>query len=385
MDAELHSAIADGILQEVHFQFITAQVLRALKYLHSASLIHRDLKPSNILLNADGRTKVCDFGLVRSLAEEAAHGALTEDVATRWYRAPEVLLGSRSYGPAADMWSLGCILGEMVRGRPMFPGESTIQQLEHIVSFTGMPSGHDLQALESDNAAALLSSLPCTKARALKDWFPSGSEQAKHLVVALLQFNPHKRLTALQALRHPFVQAFVAPKQEPLAPGPICPDISDNVKLTVKQYRTLIQGWVQQVYPGSLPPRKEAKENLPSNKPLPTRTKSESLKALKNNSFTQPGKPEQITQKPLLRSSTCLFKRRRDRDSRDGDKDVSCKDVSCKDARDTAKKDVLCKEATKDLHYKDHRPKDTKDLHYKEHSFKEHSFKEHRELLRRRP
>ena len=87
---------------------------KAIKYLHSAEVIHRDLKPSNILLNSDCVVRICDFGLARSLAvnrNEDKDVVLTEEVATRWYRAPEVLLGSQIYGKSADMWSIGCILG----------------------------------------------------------------------------------------------------------------------------------------------------------------------------------------------------------------------------------------------------------------------------------
>jgi mitogen-activated protein kinase 15 len=89
------------------------------------------LKPSNILLNSDCNVKICDFGLARSLAadREGTDLVLTEEVATRWYRAPEVLLGSHKYNYAADIWSIGCIFGEMLMGKPMFSGSSTLDQL----------------------------------------------------------------------------------------------------------------------------------------------------------------------------------------------------------------------------------------------------------------
>jgi len=99
-------------------------LLKALKYVHSAQIIHRDLKPSNILLDAECNLKVADFGLARSLITDSPdQGAvLTEYVATRWYRAPEILLGSTKYSKAVDMWSVGCILGEMINGKAIFPG-----------------------------------------------------------------------------------------------------------------------------------------------------------------------------------------------------------------------------------------------------------------------
>lgn len=102
-------------------------ILKALKYIHSAEIIHRDLKPSNVLLDAECNVKVADFGLARSLLMPLDENAiLTEYVATRWYRAPEILLGSTFYTKAVDMWSVGCILGEMINGKPIFPGSSTL-------------------------------------------------------------------------------------------------------------------------------------------------------------------------------------------------------------------------------------------------------------------
>jgi mitogen-activated protein kinase 15 len=131
MEADLHNAIGQKILKDIHNRFIMYQVMKAIKFLHSAQIIHRDLKPSNLLINSDCLLKICDFGLARSLVSdrEGTDMVLTEEVATRWYRAPEVLLGSQTYDKSADIWSIGCILGEIINGKPMFPGNSTLNQL----------------------------------------------------------------------------------------------------------------------------------------------------------------------------------------------------------------------------------------------------------------
>lgn len=104
---------------------------RGLKYIHSANILHRDLKPSNLLLNASCDLKVCDFGLART--GNTASQYMTEYVVTRWYRAPELLLSCDTYGPAIDIWSVGCILGELLGRRPMFPGKDYIDQLKLII------------------------------------------------------------------------------------------------------------------------------------------------------------------------------------------------------------------------------------------------------------
>ncbi len=143
------------ILKDIHKQYIMYQLFKATKYLHSSNVIHRDQKPSNILLNQECHMKICDFGLARSLTHEAhedehTNPALTEYVATRWYRAPEILLASPKYTKGVDMWSLGCILGEMLLGAPIFPGTSTFNQLERILKYIPTPNKQDVDSIESN-------------------------------------------------------------------------------------------------------------------------------------------------------------------------------------------------------------------------------------------
>lgn len=130
MEADLHNVISEDILKDVHIRFIIYQMAKALKYLHTGFIIHRDLKPSNVLVNSNCTIKLCDFGLVRSISSKSeCNPILTEGVATRWYRAPEVLLGSKSYSTPADIWSFGCIIFEILAQKPLFAGSSTLDQL----------------------------------------------------------------------------------------------------------------------------------------------------------------------------------------------------------------------------------------------------------------
>jgi mitogen-activated protein kinase 15 len=134
-------AIKNRVLDMMHKKYIVYQLACGLKYLHSAGVLHRDLKPSNILINAQCQVKICDFGLSRTLESAFFNKPImTEFIATRWYRAPEVVLGSRSYSTKSDMWSLGCLIYELYSRRTLLPGENTIDQITKIVEFRGKPS-----------------------------------------------------------------------------------------------------------------------------------------------------------------------------------------------------------------------------------------------------
>jgi serine/threonine protein kinase len=107
-------------------QFFLYQILRGLKYVHSAGIYHRDLKPRNLLVNSNCDLKICDFGLARADIEQlqTSQTALTDYIATRWYRAPEVILSWRKYTAAIDVWSVGCILAELIIRKPLLPASS---------------------------------------------------------------------------------------------------------------------------------------------------------------------------------------------------------------------------------------------------------------------
>ena len=113
-------------------QYFLYQILRGLKYIHSANVLHRDLKPGNILINANCDLKICDFGMARTMTSTESN-FLTEYVVTRWYRAPELLLNSCDYTAAIDVWSVGCIYMELLTHEPLFPGRDYVHQLRSIV------------------------------------------------------------------------------------------------------------------------------------------------------------------------------------------------------------------------------------------------------------
>ncbi|CAL4096260.1 unnamed protein product, partial [Meganyctiphanes norvegica] len=244
METDLHNVIKKGnVLEDIHRRYIMYQLFRATRYLHSGSVIHRDLKPSNVLVDSDCRVKVADFGLARSvepsaLVEPQGDPTLTNYVATRWYRAPEILLNSKRYTLGVDMWSLGCILAEMLLGKPMFPGSSTIDQIERIMAVIAQPTREDLNCISSQYAASLLVKPHGGRTqRTLREMLQGSPNDAIDLIEKLLVFNPEKRLTAAETLRHPYVQRFHNAANEPSLSHAVVPCIRDDVQLSVEIYR----------------------------------------------------------------------------------------------------------------------------------------------------
>ncbi|XP_063767642.1 cyclin-dependent kinase 4 isoform X1 [Eleginops maclovinus] len=182
----------------VVLQDLMRQLMCGLAFLHSNRVMHRDLKPENILVTSQGQVKLADFGLARIYS---CHMALTPVVVTLWYRPPEVLLQS-SYATPVDIWSTGCIFAEMFRRKPLFCGESEVDQLGKILQVIGLPPEDEWPTDVTLSRKHFPSLLP----RPITDFVPEINEQGAQLLLKMLTFDPLKRISAMNALEHAYFQ-----------------------------------------------------------------------------------------------------------------------------------------------------------------------------------
>lgn len=219
METDLSRVIRSQTLTDDHCQYFTYQILRALKAMHSANVLHRDLKPGNLLLNANCDLKLCDFGLARlaNSGSDNSAGFMTEYVATRWYRAPEIMLTMQHYTKAIDVWSVGCILAEMLGGAPLFPGKDYCDQLMLILEVLGSPTHEDYYSIKSQRARQYIQSLPFRTPKSLRSLYPRANYLAIDLLTKMLTFSPERRITVEQALEHPYLAQYHDPSDEPTA------------------------------------------------------------------------------------------------------------------------------------------------------------------------
>uniref|UniRef100_A0A383W0P6 Mitogen-activated protein kinase n=1 Tax=Tetradesmus obliquus TaxID=3088 RepID=A0A383W0P6_TETOB len=230
MDTDLHQIIrSPQQLSPDHISYFIYQVLRGLKYVHSANVLHRDLKPSNLLVNANCDLKICDFGLARTgnIDEQAA---MTEYVVTRWYRAPELLLSCSDYTAAIDVWSVACIMAELLGRKPLFPGKDYVQQLDLITKVIGSPSEEDIAFVSSDKARRYLRSLPPCPRADFRKLYPHADEQALDLLSRMLVFHPAQRISVEEALAHPWLAALHDDSDEPVADQPFAFDVPGQLR-----------------------------------------------------------------------------------------------------------------------------------------------------------
>ncbi|KAK5775077.1 hypothetical protein PVK06_042944 [Gossypium arboreum] len=214
-------------LSNDHCKYFLFQLLRGVKYLHSANILHRDLKPGNLLINANCDLKICDFGLART--SRGNEQFMTEYVVTRWYRSPELLLCCDNYGTSIDVWSVGCIFAEILGRRPIFPGTGCLNQLNLIIGVLGSRQEADLQFIDNPKARRYIESLPFSRGIHLSRLYPQADPLAIDLLQRMLIFDPSKRITVTEALQHPYMATLYDPRCNPPARVPINLDIDENM------------------------------------------------------------------------------------------------------------------------------------------------------------
>lgn len=181
------------------------QLCMAIYWCHSNSVIHRDIKPENLLVNPDHSLKLCDFGFARIV--QPGSQTLTDYVATRWYRAPELLLGTTKYDLTVDSWAIGCIMGELVDGQPVFPGESEIDQLYIIQRVLGPLTQDQMKIFLNTTRFAGLKFPDMSRPETLsRKYVGKLSKSALDFMQSVLQMNPQKRLSCRECLEHPYFQ-----------------------------------------------------------------------------------------------------------------------------------------------------------------------------------
>mmetsp|Transcript_5272 Transcript_5272/g.11940 ORF Transcript_5272/g.11940 Transcript_5272/m.11940 type:complete len:443 (+) Transcript_5272:68-1396(+) len=273
-DADMQKLVRTNVtLSPGHVTTLLYNLLVGLKYLHSAGIYHRDLKPANCLVNKDCSVKICDFGLSRAVGERhPAHlsvdedgqprlkRALTNHVATRWYRAPELILLQEDYTEAVDVWSVGCIYAELLAmlegGKledrcPLFPGSSCFplspdkahatdylfhtrenhDQLNVIFNYLGTPTEEDFAFLQREDAKRYLDCFRPRQGHGLQERFFHAGPDAIDVLEDALWFNPQKRSTVNGLLDHPIFDGVRNPDREIEAPGPICLDFETGPDL----------------------------------------------------------------------------------------------------------------------------------------------------------
>lgn len=190
---------ADGVHPAV-IQSYMHQLCKGLEFCHSRGVMHRDLKPQNLLVSGDGRLKIADFGLARAFCPPIR--PLTHEVITLWYRAPEILLGSQTYAPPVDVWAMGAILVELVSKRPLFPGDSEVDELFKIFQLLGTPDETvwpGVTSLHDWNP-----SFPKWPRLTLKHRCPGLDKYGLDLLDKMLMYDPRLRVSAKRCLQHPY-------------------------------------------------------------------------------------------------------------------------------------------------------------------------------------
>uniref|UniRef100_A0A803YCZ7 mitogen-activated protein kinase n=1 Tax=Meleagris gallopavo TaxID=9103 RepID=A0A803YCZ7_MELGA len=220
MGTDLSKIMKHEKLTEDRIQFLVYQILKGLK----------DLKPGNLAVNEDCELKILDFGMARHTDSE-----MTGYVVTRWYRAPEVILNWMHYTQTVDIWSVGCIMAEMIMGRPLFRGNDHLDQLKEIMKITGTPSQDFVQKLKSQEAKNYIKSLPKVQKKDFASVLKHASPLAVNLLENMLVLDAEERVTAAEALMHPYFEPIHDPEEEIEAEKYY--ETFDNMDLTLDEWK----------------------------------------------------------------------------------------------------------------------------------------------------
>ncbi|XP_073509136.1 mitogen-activated protein kinase 6 [Phyllobates terribilis] len=228
METDLAKLLEQGPLREEHARLFMYQLLRGLKYIHSANVLHRDLKPANLFINTEDLVvRIGDFGLARIMDPHYSHkGHLSEGLVTKWYRSPRLLLSPNNYTKAIDMWAAGCIFAEMLTGKTLFAGAHELEQMQLILE--SIPVVHEEDRQELLNVIPVYIKKDMTMPHTpLTQLLPGISPEALDFLEQILTFSPMDRLTAEEALSHPYMSIYSFPLDEPISSHPF--HIEDEV------------------------------------------------------------------------------------------------------------------------------------------------------------
>jgi serine/threonine protein kinase len=214
MDLKKYSDDRGGNIDKETIRSFLYQLLQGVAFCHERRVLHRDLKPQNLLINKKGELKLADFGLARAFGVPVR--SYSHEVVTLWYRAPDVLLGSRKYSTPIDIWSAGCIFGEMATGRPLFPGSSTLDQLIRIFKALGTPTEETWPGIVE--LPEYRKDFPMYPGIGLQKLVPGLDKNGYDLLDQMLQYDPNKRITAVKAMYHPYFDGLPLKKEHPPPP-----------------------------------------------------------------------------------------------------------------------------------------------------------------------
>lgn len=198
-DLKKYLDVCEGGLDSTVVKSFLYQLLTGVAYCHHHRVLHRDLKPQNLLINREGELKLADFGLARAFGIPVR--SYTHEVVTLWYRAPDVLLGSRKYSTPVDIWSIGCIFAEMINGSPLFTGQSEESQLDTIFRQLGTPNEDVYPGI---NELPDWREFPIYPSKSFEQLVPRLDRVGLDLLASMLVYDPSNRVTATKALSHPY-------------------------------------------------------------------------------------------------------------------------------------------------------------------------------------